>query len=568
MKRATTLLTAICNACLILPAHAQWGTDVQNNGINYEFGIQDNAYSGDNDWDSQADPTIRTDVWLSTYGWIGEWCHAWECTSPCNNYDNVGWWAGGTSYDATFSTWMQGFESDNADGCTWTDGDDQEWDGMGTLRDGASQISFIYPSSDFAPCHWNPNLGNGGSGWLYPNSPYFNQIMRLTWRYAAGDGPTNMLDFGTVAMNTTKGDVNSNQAVATASGVPLQYSNLWGEAAADVFYKFHLDQASTVIISTDHPLTNFDTKIYLASLPGGNLIAEDDDGGSTGNTSMITVQLCAGDYEIIVEGYQSYTGLFRLGVTAQAPVAPAITVLSNSGASCADANDGMVSWSGSGGTAPLSYVVNGVDVGSASTISDFWVGTHTVQVVDACGTVASVTFTVGNADATPPVALCNAALPVNVISGQNTTVDVEDVDNSSSDNCGAVDLSISPSVFNVSDVGLQDIVLTVTDGNGNQSTCTCVALVQNVTGVEEASTPARIRVLPNPNNGDFRLDLSGTHMAANATLTLLDPLGRTVFHTSKLRPVMDIDLGGVPAGAYLLRLADDRSDVTARIVVR
>jgi hypothetical protein len=58
---------------------------------------------------------------------------------------------------------------------------------------------------------------------------------------------------------------------------------------------------------------------------------------------MITVQLCAGDYEIIVEGYQSNTGLFRLGVTAQAPIAPAITVLSNSGASCADASDGVVS---------------------------------------------------------------------------------------------------------------------------------------------------------------------------------------------------------------------------------
>lgn len=78
MRSTITLLTVALATYTFHPTQAQWGTDVQNNGINYEFGIQDNAYSGDNDWDSQADPTIRTDVWLSTYGWIGEWCHTME----------------------------------------------------------------------------------------------------------------------------------------------------------------------------------------------------------------------------------------------------------------------------------------------------------------------------------------------------------------------------------------------------------------------------------------------------------------------------------------------------------
>ena len=99
-----------------------------------------------------------------------------------------------------------------------------------------------------------------------PNTAEFDQRMRLTWRYAAGDGPNNMLDFGPVAMNTTKSDVNSNRPVSGQnSSAPLQYVDVGGSFSAEVFYKFHLDQASTVIISTDHELTNFDTMLSASA---------------------------------------------------------------------------------------------------------------------------------------------------------------------------------------------------------------------------------------------------------------------------------------------------------------
>lgn len=571
MNTTTTLLVAMLSACAILPLRAQWGTDVQNNNINFEFGIQDNAFSGDNDFDNQSDPTIRTDVAFGG-SWMGEYCYAWDCTAPCYSSSNGGWWAGSNyGYSTTFSTFILGYESDNSDECSWYSDDDQAWQGQSTLRDGASSCPIVYPSSDFAPCHWNPYLGNGGAGWLYPNSPHFNQIMRLTWRYAAGDGPNNMLDFGTVAMNTTKADVNSNQAVATSSGYPLQYSNLYGDAAADVFYKFHLDQASTVIVSTDHPLTNFDTKIHLFYLNGGTLIASDDDGGTMGSTSTITVQLCAGDYEVIAEGYNSNTGLFRLSVTAQAPIAPSVAVISNSGASCPGAIDGVVSWSSTGGAGPVGYLVNGTNVGANTTISDFGVGTHTVQVVDACGSIGSVTFDVINADATPPTAICLTALEVDVADGDPATLvglGANGIDNGSSDNCGIVSYTTSPSELTTADVGFNTVTLTVADANGNASTCTCQVYAVNVTGIAESEASARIRLMPNPSDGHFRMDLSELALSAKTQLTILDPLGRAVFTTNPTRSILDMDLGHLPNGTYMLRLNDPQWDASTRIVVQ
>ena len=569
MNKTTTLLTVALSICAMLPTQAQWGTDVVNRAINWELQVWESEYTGSNDGDGLADPTIKTECFVDGVPQALA-CKTWDCAAPCTDASPGGWWAGtGTSYTASLAFYGVAFESDGADDCIFEESNgDHYWAGYLTLRDGLTDMPIMYPSSDFAPCQWNPWLASGTT-WLMPNTAEFDQRMRLTWRYAAGDGPNNMLDFGPVAMNTTKSDVNSNRPVSGQnSSAPLQYVDVGGSFSAEVFYKFHLDQASTVIISTDHELTNFDTKLGLYALPGGEYITGMDGGGAFPGTDVINIQLCAGDYQVIVNGYQDNSGLFRVSVTAQAPIAPSITVTSNPGTSCAGANDGVVSWTSTGGIGAVGYVVNGTNVGNTTTLSDFWVGTHTIQVVDACGTTGSVTFPVANGDVIAPTALCQATLSIEVIEGQNTPVIPAEVDNGSADNCEEIELSVSPSSFSTSDVGLQSVVLTVTDENNNASTCTCVVSVENVTGMEEAAMAARIRVLPNPNNGRFQLDLSDLSLSADTRVDITDALGRTVFGTSPTKSILDMDLGHLPDGAYMVRLSNPRWNALTRIVIQ
>jgi len=570
MSKTTTLLTVALSICAMLPTQAQWGTDVVNNAINWELHVWESDYSGSEDDDGLADPTIKTECFVNGVP-QGEACKTWDCAPPCANGSPGGWWSGmGTPYSASLALYGVAFESDGADDCVFeASNGDHYWAGYFTLRDGLADMPIIYPSPDFAPCNWNPWLASGIQ-WLMPNTAQFDQRMRLAWRYAAGWGYEAPLDFGTVAMNTTKADVNANRAVSGQySSASLQYSNSKGPSSPDVYYQFNIDQASTVTISTDHALTDFDTELYLYStVPGGGILATDDESGNLPGTSTIVTQLCAGNYKVRVTGRLDSAGLFRLSVTAQAPAARSVSVTVNNGVSCAEANDGVVFFNTANGVPYMHYWVDGTDVGTSSWHSDLAMGEHLVEVIDACGSTASATFSVGNADATMPTALCEATLNIDVVEGQNTLLTPEEVDNGSSDNCGAIDLSVAPSSFSTSDVGLQGVVLTVTDENDNTSTCTCVVSVQNATGIAETAMAARIRVLPNPSKGHFRLDLSELSLSTDTRLHINDALGRAVFGSNPTKSVLDLDLGHLPDGAYTVRLSDPQWNAVERIVIQ
>lgn len=568
MIKIGTLLSTILLATACSIVDAQW-TDVVNNNINFEFRSDQTIFSGSDDGfpTYDAEPTVRNDFYLSSYGWYGWQCTNWSISSVPYQGDPSGIYFWGTNhpFTAEFQITLQAWESDNSDGCTYTSGDDDYWNGNAILRDGNTQMPVVYSSTDFRPCAWNPWLASG-TGWIFPNAGVWNQIWAETWRYAAGDVASDPLTFGTIGMGQTKADINANRAVAVSSSAPLQYSDTYGESSADVWYSFTLDQTSTVTITTDNAETDFDTKAYLF-YDFGNMITSDDDGG-TGATSLISTQLCPGTYKVCIEGYSANTGLYGLTINVSAPAPFAANIVDNVAASCDGVSDGVASWSTSGGVAPFEFILDGQSIGGATTMNGLAIGNHTVEAVDACGTITSASFQIANGDVIAPVAVCNAAIPIDVIDLQSTTVDALQVNNGSSDNCAITDLSISPSAFSVSDVGLVDITLTATDANGNSSTCICVGLVQNVTGIEENSASARIRLMPNPSDGHFRLDLSELALSARTQLTILDPLGRAVHTTNPNRSILDMDLGHLPNGTYMLRLNDPQWDASTRIVVQ
>lgn len=94
----------------------------------------------------------------------------------------------------------------------------------------------------------------------------------------------------------------------------------------------------------------------------------------------------------------------------------------------------------------------------------------TLTVTDESNLTGTCTATVTVLDNTPPTADCqNLTLQLN--GNGITSISPDDVDEGSSDVCGAVSLALSQTEFNCGNVGTTNITLTVTDGSGNSSTC-------------------------------------------------------------------------------------------------
>ena len=121
-----------------------------------------------------------------------------------------------------------------------------------------------------------------------------------------------------------------------------------------------------------------------------------------------------------------------------------------------------------------------------------------------------------------PTAVCQN-ITIALDAGGNASITASDVDNGSSDNCGTVSLSASPTSFGCSNVGANTVTLTVTDANTNVSTCTAtvtvvdnaapVAICQNITvqldGTGNVSiTPADVDNGSNDNCGNVSLSIT------------------------------------------------------------
>ncbi|MCB9235899.1 MAG: HYR domain-containing protein [Bacteroidia bacterium] len=102
----------------------------------------------------------------------------------------------------------------------------------------------------------------------------------------------------------------------------------------------------------------------------------------------------------------------------------------------------------------------------------------TLAVVDVNNNYSICTANVTIEDNTPPVAICKD-ITVQLSSGGTVSIAGQDVDNSSTDACGIQSYVVSPSSFDCSDQGSNPVTLTVTDVNGNSSTCSASVRVED-----------------------------------------------------------------------------------------
>jgi HYR domain len=102
-----------------------------------------------------------------------------------------------------------------------------------------------------------------------------------------------------------------------------------------------------------------------------------------------------------------------------------------------------------------------------------------IEATDACGNKSQTTFVVELKDLTAPVAICK---PYTLILNANGTgtITVANVNNGSYDNCTPTPqlvYALSQTTFNCSNVGANNVTLTITDLCNNVSTCTAVVTV-------------------------------------------------------------------------------------------
>src|SRR5690554_2983728 len=128
---------------------------------------------------------------------------------------------------------------------------------------------------------------------------------------------------------------------------------------------------------------------------------------------------------------------------------------------------------------------------STFTCADVGANNVTLTVTDINGNVSTCVAVVTVEDNVSSTAICQN-ITIQLDSAGNATITAADVDGGSTDACGIDSLSVSPSTFTCADVGANNVTLTVTDINGNVSTCVAVVNVIDSGGGGSLTCPGDI----------------------------------------------------------------------------
>ncbi len=166
----------------------------------------------------------------------------------------------------------------------------------------------------------------------------------------------------------------------------------------------------------------------------------------------------------------------------------------------------------------------------------------TFTVVDDNGNSSTCTAAVTVEDAENPIARCKD-VTIQLDANGVASLVAADIDNGSSDNCGAPTLNVSPNSFDCTNLGSNTVTLTATDAYGNDSTCQAtVTLADDNFPVDISAGVTQTEIFCNGDVADISIAVSGGVGSLTYTFNGVSQPGNT--------------FSGIGAGTYTWSVID------------
>ena len=175
--------------------------------------------------------------------------------------------------------------------------------------------------------------------------------------------------------------------------------------------------------------------------------------------------LAAGSYNVIIEDESGCP--LNITVEVTAPEAIQATVLELPEFECAgeDTDSKLLSINTNGGTGELNIVWNHGLTGNEIMVT---YGSYSAIITDESGCTSTFNVNTLSADKEAPVIATNE-VTIYLDEDGNAELDAQMIDGGTTDNCGEVVLSVSPSVFDCASIGENETIFKASDLSGNAS---------------------------------------------------------------------------------------------------
>lgn len=196
----------------------------------------------------------------------------------------------------------------------------------------------------------------------------------------------------------------------------------------------------------------------------------------------------------------------------------------------------------------------------------------TYTATDIHGNSTSASFTIEVIDNDAPVALCKDII-VPLDEDGLANIQVDDIDNGSTDNCGLVSKSINKNSFNNLNLGNNTVILTVSDIN-NASSCSAIVNVVSTTSIKEDNVNRENKnytIYPNPSSGELILKMNMVK-SQPVKIKILNPEGQIVYEQQFERMSgmikKNINLDKIANGIYFMEINTSEEVVNKKIVIQ
>ncbi|MBK9453150.1 MAG: hypothetical protein IPN95_27880 [Bacteroidetes bacterium] len=168
---------------------------------------------------------------------------------------------------------------------------------------------------------------------------------------------------------------------------------------------------------------------------------------------------------------------------------------------------------------------------TAFVCSEVGANTEVLTVTDVNGNSTTCSTTITVEDNVAPVAVCQN-ITVQLDPSGNASITASQVNNGSSDACGIASLALNITTFNCANVNGNTVILTVTDVNGNSSTCSANVTIQD--NVAPIAVCQNVTVqLDNTGNGSTTAAAVNNGSSDNCAIATL-ALSQTAFVCSEV----------------------------------